>query len=218
MNTLLRSGVCCLAGLMLAGCNSMTATSFDTIKLAISGPEPVITTDVVNNLGRPSLIARMGQSEALLVRASQYRLVSEWHGLEQALVTQNGRLIQTAGVPEKGDLIAPLLPNDPFLGDLRQADGVEVTRLIDMPDRYLTGVPQLARYRVRTLEAIEIMGIERQLQRVEEVIRMPVLGIRETNLYWVDPDDGRVIASRQFLVPELPALFLTEVAPAGGQP
>ncbi|MEH6671624.1 YjbF family lipoprotein [Halopseudomonas sp.] len=196
----------------------MTATSYDTIKLAISGPEPVITTDVVNNLGRPSLVARMAQSEALLVRASQFRLISEWHGREQALVTHNGRLIQTAGVPENGDLIAPLLPNDPFLGDLRQADGVEVTRLIDMPDRYLTGVPQQARYRVREIETIEVMGEERQLQRVEEAIRMPALGIRETNLYWVDPDTGRVIASRQFLVPELPPLFLTEVAPAGDQP
>lgn len=196
----------------------MTASSYDTIKLAISGPEPVITTDVVNNLGRPSLVARMAQSEALLVRASQFKLISEWHGRDQALVTQNGRLIQTAGVPENGDLIAPLLPNDPFLGDLRQADGVEVTRLIDMPDRYLTGVPQQARYRVRELEAIKLMGEEHQLQRVEEAIRMPALGIRETNLYWVDPDTGRVIASRQFLVPELPPLFLTEVAPAGGQP
>lgn len=218
MNILLRSGACCLAGLMLAGCNSMTATSYDTLRLAISGPESVITTDVVNNLGRPSLIARMAQSEALLVRASQYQLISEWQGREQALVTQNGRLIQTAGVPENGDLIAPLLPNDPFLGDLREADGVEVTRLVDMPDRYLTGVPQQARYKVRKLETIEVMGEERQLQRIDERIRMPALGISETNLYWVDPDNGRVIASRQFLVPELPPLFLTEVTPAGGQP
>ncbi|KAA0690824.1 hypothetical protein DT594_17530 [Halopseudomonas laoshanensis] len=217
MNNLLRSGICGLAGLLLAGCNSMTATSYDTLKLAISGPESVITTDVINNLGRPAVIARLGQSEALLVRASQFDRTSEWVGLQQGLVTRNGRLVQTAGLPENSDLLAPLLADDPFLGDLRQADGLEVIRLIDMPDRYLTGVAQQARYRVGKLEAVEIMGVDQQLQRVEEVIRMPALGIKATNYYWLDPASGRVIASKQFLVPELPPLFLTEVDSAGNK-
>lgn len=218
MNNLLRFGAAGLAGLVLAGCNSLTNTSYETIRLAISGPESLITTEVVESLGRPALIAQMGNSEALLVQASQFRVTSEWHGMQQGLVTRNGRLTQTAGVAENGDLSAPLLPDDPFLGDLRNADGVEVTRLIDLPDRYLTGVPQQANYRVGKLEAIEIMGEERQLQRIEEVIRMPVLGVKEKNLYWLDPASGQVIASKQFIVPELPPLFLTEVHPAGGQP
>ena len=218
MNNLLRSAAGCLAGILLAGCNSMTSASYNTLKLAISGPESVMTTDTINQLGLPALIARMGLSEALLVRASQYQQTSEWHGAEQGLVTRNGRLIQTAGLPEKADLLAPLLPNDPFLGDLRETDGTTVTRMIDMPDRYLTGVPQRATYQVGKLESITIMGIDRPLLRVEEAIRTPALGLSETNIFWVDPDNGQVVASKQYLVPELPPLFLTEVYPAGAQP
>lgn len=218
MNNLLRAGACGLAGLLLAGCSPIAATSYDTLKLAISGPESVVTTELINTLARPALIARMGNSEALLVRASRYRLTSEWHGAEQGLVTRNGRLIQTAGVPENADILAPLLPDDPFLGDLREADGVEVTRLIDLPDRYLTGLPQQANYRVGPLESLEIMGVDRQLQRIEETIRMPALSLKATNYYWLDPASGQVVASKQHLVPELPPLFLTEVAPAGSPP
>jgi len=203
---------------MLAGCNSMTATSYQTIRLAVSGPDSVITTDAINRLDRPGLIARMGLTEALLVQAAQYGESREWHGREQAFVTRNGRLVQTAGLPEDSDILAPLLPDDPFLGDMRAAGGVAVTRLVDMPDRYLTGIPQQAEYTLGELEAVQVMGSERQLQRVEELIRMPTLGWKETNLYWLDPADGRVIASRQFLAPELPPLFLTEVQPAGSAP
>jgi hypothetical protein len=218
VNNLLRSAAGCLVGILLAGCNSMTSTSYNTLKLAIGGSASVMTTDMINQLGRPALIARMGLSEALLVRASQYQQISEWHGAEQGLVTRNGRLIQTAGLPKKADLLAPLLPNDPFLGDLREADGVAVTRMIDLPDRYLTGVPQQATYQVGKLESIEIMGVDRPLLRVEEAVRTPALALSETNIFWVDPDNGHVVASKQYLVPELPPLFLSEVYPAGAQP
>jgi hypothetical protein len=90
--------------------------------------------------------------------------------------------------------------------------------MIDLPDRYLTGVPQQATYQVGKLESIEIMGVDRPLLRVEEVVRTPALALSETNIFWVDPDNGRVVASKQYLVPELPPLFLTEVYPAGAQP
>lgn len=218
MKILLRTGVCWLAGFMLAGCNSLTGVSYDTIKLAISGSESVITTDLINELDQPALIVRLGDSEALLVRASRYGQTSEWQGAGQALVIRNGRLVQTAGIPDGNDVLAPLLPDDPFLGDLRAADGTEVTRLVDLPSRYLTGIPQQASYKVDGTENLEIMGQDRKLVRIEERVRMPVLNMQTTNLYWLDPANGQVVASRQQLTPELAPLFLTEVTPMGSQP
>lgn len=218
MKFLLITGTLCLAA-ALAGCNSWTNTSYQTIKLAIGGPESVITADLINRIGQTGLVARMGQGEALLVLAARYGATSEWHGPSQFLVTHNGKLIQTVGAPDQSDLLTTLADSDPFSGDLRTVqDGREVTRSIDFPERYMTGLPQHARYTVGPVEAIEIMGQDRDLQRLEESIEMPTLDFRATNYYWIDPATGNVLASTQHLTPDQPPLYLTEVSPTGGQP
>tara|TARA_R110001599_G_scaffold45587_2_gene134652 strand:+ start:1064 stop:1729 length:666 start_codon:yes stop_codon:yes gene_type:complete len=211
---LAHAGALCLAALVLAGCNSTTSTAYRTINLAISGPESSITAAQVNRIGRPGLLATFGLSETLLVQAGRSGTFVEWHGPAQMLVTHNGRLVQSAGVPEQGDILAPLLRNDPFLGDLRAlANGYEVTRNIDMPARFLTNIPQHARYRSGPVETIDIMGVERELQRVDEAISMPSIDFKTTNYYWIDPASGAVLASAQHLAPDLPVLYLTEVTP-----
>lgn len=214
MNNLAHAGALCLAALVLAGCNSTTSTAYRTINLAISGPESSITAEQVNRLGRPGLLATFGFSETLLVLANRSGDFAEWHGPEQMLVTRNGRLVQSAGIPEKGDVLAPLLRDDPFLTDLRTLkDGREVTRRIDMPARFLTNIPQHARYRTGPVETIDIMGVERELQRVDEAVSMPSIDFSTTNYYWIDPATGAVLASAQHLAEDLPVLYLTEVTP-----
>ena len=215
MNNFSRLGACCLAALLLPGCNSLTNDSYETLKLAISRPEPLVTAEYVNQLDRPALVVRLAQSEALLVRAAETRGVAEWHGLEQMLVTHNGRVIQGAGLPETSNLIAPLAPNDPFDGDLRNICQGEVVRLVDYPDRYLTGIPQIATYELGRLEMVELMGEELQLQRLDEHVSMPAIDFVTTNSYWFDLASGRVISSVQQLAPGLPPMSLTEVRPAG---
>lgn len=223
MRTLLRAGAIPLF-MLLAGCNSMTATSYDTLRVAIFGPESIVTTDYVNSLEVPALVVQLGQTEALLVQAASTQGLSEWHGLEQMLVTHNGRLVQSAGLPLQADVITALLPDDPFLNDLRQMPTRSVTRLVDMPMRNLHSLPQHAEYRMGPLQAIEIMGSRRMLQRIDESVNMPGLGLRATNYFWIEPETGKVVASKQHLDPELPPLFLTEVRPqrtlpaSGSQP
>ncbi|WP_339845793.1 YjbF family lipoprotein [uncultured Halopseudomonas sp.] len=215
MNNLSRLGACCLAALLLPGCNSLMNDSYQTIKLAISGPEPLVTAEYVNTLGRPGLVVRLAQSEALLVRAAENRGVAEWHGLEQMLVTHNGRVVQGAGLPDASDLVAPLTANDPFSNDLRQIGLTEVVRLVDFPERFLTGIPQISTYELGPLEGVEVMGAELQLQRLDEYVSMPAIGFSATNFYWFEPATGRVVASRQHLAPGLPPMRLIEVRPVG---
>ena len=218
MNNLPYAGVLCVLALVLAGCNSSTSTAYRTLSLAISGPESSISAEQVNRLGRPGLLATYGLSETLLVLANRAGTWAEWHGPQQMLVTRNGRLVQTAGIPDKGDVLAPLLSDDPFLGDLRSLNGQEITRNIDMPARFLTNIPQHARYRTGPMEMIEIMGTERELQRVDEAITMPSIGFSTINYYWVDPAAGTVLASAQHLADDLPVLYLTEVVPSNAEP
>ncbi len=218
MATLFKAGTLCLAGLMLAGCNSLSRDAYRTMALAVTGLPPVATVDYVRALDRPALSARLNQSEALFVYGGQSEGFVEWLGTSQVLVIRNGRLVQSAGLPDQADLIAPFAEADPFLSDLRHiADGAEVTRLVDLPGRYLTGIPQHARYSLGPLQNREVMGQTRRLQRIDESIRMPALGFRTTNRYWIDPADGQVVISTQQLAPDMPELTLTVLVPPPGE-
>lgn len=208
-----------LLGMVMAGtsaCNSFSGDALDTMGLAISGPEPVITVDKVNALNGPALAARMGAAEAMLVSTGTGIGLVEWYGNTEMLLTQHGRVIKTAGLP--ADFTAPLVSGDPFqTGLLDVADGTEVLRLVDYPARYLTGLRQLARYKRGPLETVEYMGRGLELQRVDEHIRMPELDFKATNHYWVDPATGLVRRSTQHIAPDLPPLQLTLLKTAGGQ-
>lgn len=210
--TLIRAGALCVVCGWLAACNSASVDSYQTLKLAVAGPPPLVTAGYVRALERPALLARLGQSEALLVMGSANGGFVEWQGLSQALVTHHGRLVQSAGLPDQADIIAPLATDDPFRGDLRALqDGLEITRQFDLPGRFLTGIPQHARYTTGPVQQRLIMGEQRMLQRIDEAVSVPALNFRTTNHYWIDPASGRVLISRQQLAPDLPVLELTEL-------
>ena len=209
-----------LLGMAMAGvtgCNSLSGDALDTMRLAISGPESPVTIDKVNAVNGPALSARLGAAEALLVSNGTGTGLVEWYGITEMLLTQHGRVTQTAGLP--ADFVAPLVAGDPFQsGLLNVADGFEITRQVDYPARYQTGLQQHARYKRGPVEMVEYMGQRYQLQRVDEHIRMPELGFKATNHYWLEPDTGLVRRSTQHIAPDLPPLHLTLLKTAGGQP
>ena len=210
MKTFLHRVALGVAVIGLAGCNSLSGDAFDTLKIAISGPDPVVSAERVNAVNAPVLLAELGVAEAMLVSTGGASGVVEWHGLTEMLLTHEGRVIQSAGL--SADLIAPLLPDDPFvLGLHTLADGHAVTRLVDYPALYQTGLRQQAQYQRRKVESITFMGSSHQLLRVDEQIQMPELGFKATNKYWVEPDTGLVRYSEQHIAPDMPPLRLTLV-------
>lgn len=219
MLNLLRHAV--LAGVLalsVAGCSSSTVDSVDTLRLAIRGPQPLLSVEQVNQLGQPLLLARWGMSQASLVRSSERNNLVEWRGNSQVLALQHGRLVMSAGLPEQADLLLSLATNDPFVTGLQHiTDGQQLTRQVDFPQRYLTGVPQHASYRKGPLESMTIMGRRLQLQRIDEQLDMPAIGFQTTNQYWIEPDSGRILHSRQTLLPGLPPLTLTLLEPQAGK-
>lgn len=201
----------------LAGCTAMDNTSFETLGLAIGGLEPSISMADVNSVRGPALLVEFGQADALMVLGGLQGGYVRWTGITEHLTTDHGRLVQSAGLPT--DIIAPLLVDDPFITGLhRLADGLEVSRQVDYPALYQTGLVQTARYQRGPLESLEIMGQKRELQRIDERVEIPVLGYRALNRYWVDPDDGMVYRSVQHVAPNLPPLRLTLLKPYGAQP
>lgn len=217
MKTIFRTVVLGMAMAGVTGCNSLSGDALETMRLAISGPESPITVDKVRAINGPALAVRLGAAEAVLVSNGTGTGLVEWYGNTEMLLTQHGRVTRTAGLP--ADVIAPLVAGDPFnAGLLNMADGTEVVRLVDYPAQYQTGLRQHARYQRGPIEAIEYMGQRHQLQRVDEHIRMPELGFKATNHYWLEPDTGLVRRSVQYFAPDLPPLQLTLLKTAGGQP
>ncbi|WP_193075248.1 YjbF family lipoprotein [Pseudomonas sp. FME51] len=217
MKTILRTVVLGMAMAGVTGCNSLSGDALQTMKLAISGPESPVTIERVNAVNGPALSARLGAAEAMLVSNGAATGLVEWYGITEMLLTQHGRVIQSAGLPS--DFIAPLVAGDPFNeGLLNVTDGFEITRQVDYPAQYLTGLRQHARYKRGPVEAVEYMGQRHMLQRVDEHIRMPELGFKATNHYWLEPDTGLVRRSTQYIAPDLPPLHLTLLKTTGGQP
>lgn len=217
MKTIFRTVVLGMAMAGVTGCNSLSGDALQTMKLAISGPESPVTIERVDAVNGPALSVRLGVAEAMLVTNGTATGVVEWYGITEMLLTQHGRVTQSAGLPF--DVIAPLAAGDPFnQGLLIVADGFEITRQVDYPAQYLTGLRQHARYERGPVEAVEYMGQRHMLQRVDEHIRMPELDFKATNHYWLEPDTGLVRRSTQHIAPDLPPLHLTLLKTAGGQP
>lgn len=217
MKTILPAVVLGMTLVGVTGCNSLTGDALQTMRLAITGPESPITVERVNAIDAPVLLAQLGVAEAMMVSSGNATGVVEWHGVTEMVLTHHGRVTQTAGMPS--DIIVPLAAADPFAAGLHTvADGLEVTRLVDYPALYRTGLHQHARYKRGRLEKVEFMGASHQLLRIDEAIHMPELGLKATNHYWVEPDTGLVRRSTQYLAPDLPPLHLTLVKTAGGQP
>ena len=216
MKTFLTGVTLGLAVIGLAGCNSLSGDAIDTMRLAISGPDSEITVERVNAVDAPVLLAEMGVAEAMLV-SPQVRGTGlvEWHGQSEMLLTQHGRIIQTAGLSH--DVVTPrLTTDDPFVLGLHIIpDGLEVARLVDYPAQHQTGLRQYARYQRGRVESIKFMGASHELLRINETIRMPELDFKVTNQYWVEPDTGLVRHSIQYLAPDMLPLRLTLVKVQG---
>ncbi|MCL5041518.1 MAG: YjbF family lipoprotein [Gammaproteobacteria bacterium] len=220
MTNLRRYGLLGALALSLAGCSSTMNSAVDSMNLALFGPETLATPDTLSAFTQPVLHVQFGQSQTIMVGSAPGSVWREWVGPQQVLLTQNGRVVQTAGIPEGADLQASLAADDPVVTGLhRVTDGQAYTRQVDYPGLYLTGIDETETYKPRRLERLSLGGREFELLRIDADVRIPRLGLKATNQYWVDPDNGQVVHSKQYLTPDLPPMITTvyEVQP-GGQP
>ncbi len=217
MNTLLRAGMLCAGLLALSGCNSNTASSYQTLKLAVIGQPSAITAEQARAVPGSSLVVRLGDAEALFVPVSVNGALVEWAGQAEVVVTHHGRITQVAGLP--ADPIVHLAEADPFITGLHTvAEGTTLHRSVDYPSRHLTGLTQEARYSRGPVEQVDILGSTLTLLRIDERIRMPELGFTATNRYWVDQATGFVHQSTQHIADDLPPMRMMVINPYGDRP
>lgn len=214
-----RLGVCALIGLGLAGCASdhtavlfsryLYETSFATDRAAYDRAR-------VGSVPYASIGLGIGDSrKQLIVLESVTGRDHRWlTGDPVAIVTRGGRIMNTAGFPD--DLSATRLPGpDPADGGLHRLTGpVTATRIIDLRADRVFDQRVDCRLKPAGRETVTILGVDRDLIRVKERCKAKRIHWRFTNVFWADPETGRLWRSRQHVHPRMPPLTIDVLRPS----
>ncbi|MCY1516734.1 putative lipoprotein GfcB [compost metagenome] len=212
---ILRHAALAAAALSLCACNPLMKASWDTLRAATSGPQPLELTqaqvDAVPYYQIKLQAAPGGEAVMALVRQQgdlQFWVAST----RQVLMMRDGLVVRTTGFGS--NLAASRLSTDsPFASGLhRVVDGATSRRWVDYADGYQVGIPLQSRFEKKGLEQLDILERSYSLLRVDEHVSAPLIGLDAVNSYWVDPADGFVMASRQQVTPEL-QVVITQIRP-----
>ncbi|UJJ32064.1 YjbF family lipoprotein [Halopseudomonas maritima] len=181
----------------------MTSNAVDSFRLAWQGKVNEIPDSQVQAVTGDSLLIRAGAAEALFTAPAGSTGCIAWWGISEQVETCYGRISQIVGL--ETDVAQHLAAGDPFQsGLLNVTEGQQVTRLVDFPLSYQTGITQIATYSIGPRESLTLFGQTAQYQRIDERIWMPELDYSALNQYWVDPATGQVRRSLQHPSPEFP--------------
>lgn len=138
--------------------------------------------------------------EAILILASVKQGQLGWYGSGHDIVfTRDGLVVKTVGLTQNLDDSA-FPSGNPFQAGLQRLSGpVHYTRRMDFSPGYRYGVLMQGQLEPRSLEDIEILGTVHRLRRIDEELSAP--GMHMSNTYWVDPADGFIWKSRQYVAP-----------------
>ncbi|WP_448097770.1 YjbF family lipoprotein [Luteibacter yeojuensis] len=195
------------------GCSSVSRGSLEAVRLAMHGEKVEPTAASVAATPYFQLQVNGPEGEAILVLAKAEHGQLGWYGTGNDIVfTRDGVVVKTVGLPQNLDGSA--FPSaDPFKTGLQRLSGpLDYTRRMDWSPGYRYGVVVQAHLEPKALEDVEILGTVRRLRRVDEQLGVPGLGTRMTNRYWVDPADGFIWKSRQYIAPGVP-LELIQLRP-----
>ncbi|OBY92280.1 hypothetical protein A6723_028600 [Pseudomonas sp. AU11447] len=203
----------------LSACNPLMQASLSTLGASFSSPAPLeLTRAQVNSLPyyQIEITTQYGSAVMALVRTQgdlQYWQASS----RQLLLLQDGVVVRTLGFPD--DLLGTrLAPGSPFVKGLQHlAEGQASQRWIDLGPGYLLDVPLTGRLRRVGLETVHILDQDHRLLRIDERLSAPIKGMAATNSYWVDPNDGFILQSRQQVTPSL-NVTITQLRPLRSQP
>jgi len=198
----------------LHGCNDLTRSSVDAMKLALHG-KPTVRPSAAEVAAKPyyQLQATSPEGSAVLILGNLDGQRQAWYGAHGTVVfIEHGRVVQTAGLSQNLDGLQ-LPADDPFARGLQTLTAPVSYRLgKDWSPGYRYGVPVDATLTPVGHEQISILGTTHDVLRVDEQLSVPALHYRATNHYWVDPRDGFIWKSEQQVAPGL-GLQLVQLRP-----
>ena len=202
---------------LLAGCgeSSLGLTVASATRLTI-GVDVPIKRSAVDNVPYATLGARIGRGpRGMLVLWAKEGSDLTWYSVDNvALVTRAGRVVRTAGLPENIRATRHLSPDPVALGLHRETNLIPWKREIDSIPELGYGMVIESAFRQRGAEKITIAEIEFDTIHVVERNVATTLSWTFENHYWVDPEDGFVWKSRQFIARAFGSIEIEILRPA----
>lgn len=187
----------------------------EAIRLAVHGETVHPTAESVAASPYYQLQANGPEGEAILVLGKVEDGRLGWYGRGDDIVfTRDGMLIKTVGLPENLDATALEGAENPFASGLQHVTAPQsYTRTMDWSPGYRYGVVMQATLSPGAMDDITILGVRHHVRRYDEQLSGPAGSF--TNHYWVDPADGFIWKSRQYVAPGF-ALELIQLRPYTG--
>ncbi len=201
----LRNRSCLVACLLLCGCSPLMKGSLDTFKATVHNVEPLqVTAADVAKVPFAQIKVTTPSSEGVMAKLRQLGDLQFWVASgKQVLLMRDGLVVRSIGLQPSLDGTR-FDGESPFKRGLQHVvDGETSIRWIDIYEGEQVGLMVNSRFIRKGLETVAIVDQRYVAQRIDEEFEIPALGFKATNRYWVRPDDGLVLQSRQYLTPEL---------------
>ena len=179
--------------------------SLDTFKATIHSVEPLqVTAADVAAVHYAQIKVTTPSSEGVMAKLRQQGDLQFWVASgKQVLLMRDGLVVRSIGLQPSLDGTR-FDGESPFKRGLQHVvDGETSTRWIDIYEGEQVGLMVKSRFTRKGLETVTIVDQRYVAQRIDEEFEIPALGFSATNRFWVRPDDGLVLQSRQYLTPEL---------------
>ncbi|AOR57991.1 YjbF family lipoprotein [Pectobacterium parmentieri] len=205
-----------LLSIVLTGCSQNVDQVGKTFKLAFFGQDDThVTAKQVANTPYASAYLKVGaapQAFVVLVFAEHNQL--KWIGADKNMVAiQHGRLVKTQGFGE--DIIyVDNLQQDPLtLGLLKASTPMTWKSRVEWAQVFRGGYDMTSVFQDRGKETVKILDTSRELLRFDEQVTVPALNESYTNSYWLDPTNGSVVQSQQYMGPDMALVAFTVLKP-----
>lgn len=226
----------------ISGCSQRISALNDTIELAFIGDKDVILTpEQISANPYASIYAKIGdtaqafvvlafaeppatlsstatstaisstQSPSTTPKALELKWLSADNGM---IVTVNGRLVKTHNLLAGNLAGVTSVQIDPLLQGLHLESTPKTWhRLLDWQPGYHYGYQADSQFQFVATETIIINQTPTQVLHYSELVTIKGLNIQYQNEFWLKPDNGQVVKSRQKIAPNLPYIDITLLKP-----
>ena len=177
--------------------------AFNSLKLLVYGDDSSIAPEVIKEIPYASMLVKIGNGpKALMILEKISDDEYTWVSADEIyLVTRNGRIIKTAGLPNNlKEIISPFNGWNSELFKIN--DFVSYKTFTDPP---LKNLKVVSNYFLNNPAEEDLLFGSKKLKLIEEEIYSGEVGWSETNKYWLD-NDNFVWKSVQYISPRLPKI------------
>ena len=180
--------------------------AFKVIKNALFGyPDLNISREIVENIPYASGLLKIGKgTQGLVILESIEKNNYLWVSKDKVfIVTKDGRIERSIGLQNN---LTKILSIDQSFKDLLTKPNLitEYYSYYSFEDPLLFDLKVAISIENKGIHEIEILGERRKLVLIEESISSELIGWKEKNKFWVDPNNYFVWKSEQNISPKLP--------------